>query len=1266
MPRHIEHTLTASPAVALLGGSELALAQFADGTRRAIWRGLAVNRWSASRTHADDILIRDLDHGRLWSASGQAYAAGRAQVVFGHGTARFAQDLEGVAAVLECAVLRDPPALVRHLTLSNAGTRPRRFELASAVELVIGPDGADAAHPAFSKMFVETEAIDGGRMLLACRRPRSGDEKPIRAAHGCRIDGGTLDAAGFETDRALLLGRCRTIADPRLFDEGVALAGSAGIVLDPVFCLRRRVTLAPGATLQATWLTLAGEERDALCSTLESVLARDGDEVLAASRTADDSAATTAYQTLAAPLLHPDFAWRGDPAALARGRGGAPALWAHAISGDRPIVLACVEGDAGAGLASELLAAQRWWLDRQLAADVVLIARPAGSGALKSLVAQDGPAKDAGAAAFVLDAGTLDTAAMDALSTAARVELDSRDGNLAAQCVRRTPKAEHVPAIVAVPKDSGPRGEPGASPVPALELDNGYGGFANDGREYVVRLDGDTATPAPWTNIVANPDFGFMATAEGGGHTWSINSQQNRITPWLNDAVTDPPTEVIYLRDADSGRVWTATAEPIRAGGTGVTRHGIGYTRFERSVDGIESSLLLFVPRHGSVKIARLALRNVSGRTRRVDVCAWFDLALGPAGRVDRANIVTSRDAASGALLAHNAWRATFGDRVVYCDLADAGFWTCDRRAFLGPAGDPAVPAALGSEGMPAGRCGIGVDPCFAIGRRVELAAGATGELVVLLGEAGSADDAIADVANWRAADLDAQLAEVTAFWNDTCGTLTIATPARGADLLVNHWLPWQVLSCRVWGRTAFYQSSGAYGFRDQLQDVMALCVSRPDIAREHLLRAAGRQFVAGDVQHWWLPPTGAGIRTRVVDDRLWLPCVVAHYIGVTGDAAVLDAEVPFLAGEPLRPDQTDNFFTPQPAQESGSLFEHCARAIDASLAVGPHGLPLFGTGDWNDGMNRVGKDGKGESVWMAWFLVTVIREFAVYADARDAARAQRWRTHAGRVVAAADAVAWNGDWWQRGWYDNGDTLGAKGDAACEIDSIAQSWSVFAGMPPQRTAAAMASVDRLLVDRDARLIALFEPPFDKGLRDPGYIKGYPPGLRENGGQYTHGVIWSAIAFAMQGDGDRAGELLALLDPVSHSDSRAGADRWKVEPYVSCADVYTAAGHVGRGGWTWYSGSAGWLYRAIVEWQLGLRVTGGNRLAIAPCLPRAWPGYRATLRYRGSRYAIEVDNAAGTGHGVTRVVVDGRGMDDPRAPVTLAGDGREHSIRVTLG
>jgi cyclic beta-1,2-glucan synthetase len=768
--------------------------------------------------------------------------------------------------------------------------------------------------------------------------------------------------------------------------------------------------------------------------------------------------------------------------------------------------------------------------------------------------------------------------------------------------------------------------------------------------------------------VIANPSFGFLVSESGSGFTWSLNSHENQLTPWSNDHVFDTAGEALYIRDEATGEVWSPTALPIRdEAASYLCRHGQGYTRFQHGSHGIQLDLIQFVPVEDPIKISRLAIQNDSGRLRRLSVTAYAEWVLGSSRPSAAPYIITEMDSASGALFARSAWNGDFGGRIAFADLAGRqSSFTADRTEFFGRNGGPERPAALETS-RPLGRkTGAALDPCAALQTVIELRPGARVEIIFFLGQTESKEKARDLLDRYRAADLNQVFRDVLHQWDDTLSAVQVNTPDQSMDVILNRWLLYQTLSSRVWARAAFYQLSGAYGFRDQLQDVMALTVSKRSVTREQVLRAAAHQFPEGDVQHWWHPPSGRGIRTRMSDDLLWLPYAVIHFIEATGDMTVLEEQVPFVEGDLLAEGQNESYFQPRISQNRATIFEHCARALDRSLAVGVHGLPLMGTGDWNDGMNRVGYLGKGESIWLGWFLHTVLWEFAKVADARgERERAERWRVHVSLLKAALEREGWDGEWYRRAYFDDGAPLGSAQNEECRIDSIAQSWGIISGAAePGRGARAMAAVDHQLIRSADGLILLLTPPFDKTIHDPGYIKGYVPGIRENGGQYTHASTWTAIAFAELGNGDKATELFRFMNPINRSNSRANVQRYKVEPYVVAGDIYAEPPHVGRGGWTWYTGSAGWLYRTGLEWILGFRVRG-MILNIDPCIPRNWSGYSIDFRYHSALYKIKVENPSNVSRGVALTEMDGKLL--PGAPtIPLADDGAVHTIRIVLG
>jgi cyclic beta-1,2-glucan synthetase len=1286
--RRLPSLLAGPPLTHLLSNGRYAVMLTTAGAGYSRWRDLAITRWREDATRDDwgsFVFLRDVQTGRVWSAAAQPLGSdAQSDVVFAEDHVEFTRRDVGLTTTTTVLVSGEHDGEVRRISVTNNGRRSRQVEVTSYAELVLTTQAADNAHPAFAKMFIQTQHRPEFGALIATRRRRSPDEPPIWAAHFAVVEGEVVGAPQYESDRASFLGRGGTIRQPAAMD-GRALSNAVGTVLDPIFSLRHRVAIRPGNVARIAFWTLVASSEAELLDLVDKHYDRnafDRAKTLAWTQaqvqlrhldvTADEAAD---FQRLAAPILYADVRFRASLDQIFRGAGSQSRLWPHGISGDLPIVLLRIDDIQDIDCVRQVLRAHEYWRMKRLAVDLVVVNERASSymqdlqvaieTAVRSSQSRphfgDEPARGS---VYALRADLINADATGLLLSAARLVLIARRGPIAGQLARVRQETDRSAFVGRKEPMSARRTIAPAQPRD-LEFFNGLGGFAKGGREYVTVLDGGRVTPAPWINIVANPAFGFQASAEGSGYTWAENSRENQLTPWSNDPVADYPGEAIYVRDEITGDLWSPTAQPIRGNERYVAHHGFGYCRFEHETNGIANDLLQYVPLSDPIKISRLTLRNLSGRPRSLSVTAYAEWVLGVSRETSGPRILTEVDPSTGALLARNPWSIAFSERVAFADLAGRQTsWTADRTEFLGRNGDPSSPAALIGRTPLSGATGAGRDPCVALQRVIELAAGQAVEVVVFFGQCATLEDVRALIVRYRAADLDTVLAEVTQRWEKLLCAVQVKTPDRAMDILLNGWLLYQTIACRILARSAFYQASGAYGFRDQLQDGMALSFADSEDTRRHILRAAARQFSDGDVQHWWLPQTGQGVRTRISDDRVWLTFATATYVGSSGNSAILDEMVPFIEGPPLRPAEHDAFFAPTIAAETASLWEHCARGLDQCLELtGKHGLPLIGAGDWNDGMNRVGEGGKGESVWLGWLLVRTIELFAPLSRGRDAERVARWRAHARLVREAIEREAWDGEWYRRASFDDGAWLGSKENNECRIDSIAQSWAVLSRAADEvRAATAMTSLDNYLIRGDARLALLLWPPFDGVDRDPGYISGYPPGLRENGSQYSHAGMWAIMAFAQLGSGEKAAALFALLNPINHARTPDEIERYKVEPYVVAADVYSVPPHVGRGGWTWYTGSAGWMYRAGVEGILGLR-REGDFFVVDPCIPSAWPGFEATIVVGQTRYDIRVENSGPSGRGVQRAWLDGTEADPVEEHFRFPLDGRQHGLLI---
>jgi cyclic beta-1,2-glucan synthetase len=974
------------------------------------------------------------------------------------------------------------------------------------------------------------------------------------------------------------------------------------------------------------------------------------------------------YEHMATSIIYPNANLRAEPGILRGNRRGQSGLWGQSISGDLPIVLLQIADPARIELVRQLVQAHAYWRLKGLAVDLVIWNedragyRQELQDQIMGLIASGSEASllDRPGGIFVRPAQQLSGEDRMVMQASARVILADNRGNLAEQISRRRAET-HAPRFEASQPRRVPPARPMAATPPALQLANPHGGFSADGREYVITLASGEATPAPWANVIANPHFGTVISESGSAYTWGENAHEFRLTPWHNDPVGDGSGEALYLRDEETGQVWSPTPLPTRGSGAYVTRHGFGYSVFEHVEDGIHSELWIYVALDASVKFSVLKLRNASGQPRRLSVTGYVEWLLGDLRERTSMHVVTESDPASGALFARNAYNTEFPNRVAFFDVDDpARGIDGDRREFIGRNGSTAAPAGLARAHL-SGRLGAGLDPCAALQMAVALEDGEQRQVIFRLGLGRDAADAAALVQRFRGSGTAARALEtVRAHWARTLGAVQVRTPEPALDVLANGWLLYQTIACRIWARSGYYQSGGAFGFRDQLQDSMATLHAAPELSRAQLLLCAAHQFPEGDVQHWWHPPLDRGVRTACSDDYLWLPLATSRYVLATADTGVLDERVGYIEGRPLHPGEESYYDLPQPSGLHETLYQHCVRAIEHSLPRGVHGLPLIGAGDWNDGMNRVGEAGRGESVWLGFFACEVLSRFADVARLHhDDAFALRCDGEVSQLRVALEQHAWDGAWYRRAYFDDGTPLGSSSNDECRIDSIAQSWSVLSGVaPPERRLQAMNSLDRHLVRRDAGLVQLLRPPFDKSALDPGYIKGYVPGVRENGGQYTHAAIWATMAFAELGDSARAWELLHMINPVNHGTDAASVDVYKVEPYVVSADVYAVPPHVGRGGWSWYTGSAGWMYRLIVESLLGLRLEAG-KLRFAPVLPIEWDGFSLDYRHRDTLYRINLrQSETGTAGAVW---LDGVLQADN--VIALVDDGQEHSVEV---
>ena len=1286
--RVFTHANTTIPEVHLLSNGRYHVMTTNSGGGYSRWHDLSVTRWREDTTldnWGSFIYLRDAESQRYWSAAHQPTLrqADSYEAVFSQARTEYRRRDQAIESHTEITISPEDDVEIRRVTLTNLSNRTRYIEVTSYQEIVLAPQNADLAHRSFSNLFVQTEILHDHQAILSTRRPRTKDERVPWMFHLIASPGVESNQPSYETDRTKFIGRGRSSVNPIMLDsqylqtksnliEQVSnqisgqffgkqaikntmhklqpLSNTDGSVLDPIAAIRRTVKVTTDETTKLQVITGVASSREAAIALIEKYGDRhfverafemawfQSQEVLRMLNATEADAQV--YGRLASSVIYCNALRRAAPGVIARNQLGQSGLWRFGISGDLPIVLIRIGDLSRVELVKQLLQAHIYWRMNGLIVDLVIINedfsgyRAALQDSIIGIINAGPEAQtiDKPGGVFIRRIEELSEEARVLLQSVARIVFTDSDESLIDQVEQRLTidktserMADNLEPMSEIANDVTIK-----QPERSLIFNNGLGGFTQDGREYVITLKAGQTTPAPWANVIASPHIGTVVSESGGAYTWVENAHEFRLTTWHNDPLSDVSAEAHFVRDDDTGAFWSPTPLPAstvaQQNSEYVCRHGFGYSVFEHHEFGISSELTTYVAMDTPVKLVTIKLKNTSSRTRQLSVMGFWELVMGEWRHTNLMHLVTEMDIQTGALLARNTFGLECANRIVFAHVSEKeNSFTGNRTEFIGRNSSLSSPAAMRRKRL-SGKVGAGLDPCAALQTQLTLSENQEKELVLIFGAAKSVDEIHGYVQQMGGvAGARQTLDKVHEYWNHTLSAVQVETPDAALNVLANGWLVYQTISCRLWGRSGYYQSGGAFGFRDQLQDTMALIHATPWLAREQIIRCAERQFPQGDVQHWWHPPNGQGVRTHFSDDYLWLVYATCRYVIATGDTAILVEQIHFLEGRSLNPSEEAYYDLPQRSNETANLYDHCVRSLKNGLKFGAHQLPLMGCGDWNDGMNLVGKDGKGESVWLAWFLVDNLIKFSkIASDKSDLKFAETCTTQAALIKGAIETNAWDGEWYKRAFFDDGTPLGSKDNTECQIDSISQSWAVISKSGDSaRARQAMASVNNRLVQRDAQLIKLLDPPFDQSDLEPGYIKGYVPGVRENGGQYTHAAIWATMAFAMQGDNERAWELFGMLNPINHSESLEQVNIYKVEPYVMSADVYVSAPHRGRGGWTWYTGAAGWMYRLTLETLLGITVED-NQLVIAPCVPASWQNYKIHYRYRDTIYHITIN------------------------------------------
>ncbi len=1283
------------PNVHLLSNGSYSVMVTDGGSGYSKKNDMAVARWRET-IHGSGlgffVYIQNINSNNVWSATFEPYnfEPEEYKVVFSPDKAEFIRKDGNIETHTQIVVSPEDNAEIRTITLTNNSPHSRVLEITSYLEVVLTQPDADLAHPAFSNLFVKTEYVQKYDCLLAIRRPRIAGKNPLFAVHSIVVEGETIGDLQYETDRARFIGRNRSLQNPVSMDVDQPLSNTVGAVLDPIMSLRRRVRIEPGHSVRISYvLATAGKRQEALKLADKY---RDPKSVERAFELAWNHSRIEAeyldisprdlevYLNMVPSILFPGPGRRKFEDFIIRNQKGQPSLWPFGISGDLPIVLVSINDKEQIDMVGRLLKAHEFWRLKDLKVDLIFLAEDKGGyvqplqdsirDAIFASHARDMLGRTSGV--YLLNANVMAEEEKILIYSAARIIIRGDGGPIEEQLAWKKQEIT-VPEIRKVVSADASRVSVGNNSRQTAQFEpsrlgffNGIGGFSQDGREYVIHLKDGQHTPAPWINVIANPRFGFNITEVGAGYTWAENSRENKLTPWYNDPVTDLPGEAIYLRDEQTGEYWNITPMPIREEEGYTIRHGKGYSVFEHISHGIEQVLTVYAALHDPVKICLVRLKNLTQVPVELSATYYMRPVLGVNEKVNAQYINTQSYGEREVLLIRNPYNQDFPGRIAFIETSEINrTFTGDGNEFIGINGSMERPAAMEREELSC-TVGAGLVPCAAMQIKVQLVPNEDKEIVFLMGQGRELAEVMSIVNKYNnVMAAKEEFAGIKAFWNERLGVIQVTTPDKTMDILLNSWLQYQVVACRIWSRAAFYQSGGAYGFRDQLQDVMAVTYTWPELTRRQILLHASHQFVEGDVQHWWHPGAGKGIRTRYSDDFLWLPYVTADYIECTNDWGILDEIVGFLEDDPLPVGEDERYSVPRISTEEDTVYSHCIRAIDNALKFGERGLPLMGSGDWNDGMNTVGNKGKGESVWLGWFLITVLQKFVPICMARDdRQKAKVYAVTAKNIAKHIEKNAWDGSWYRRAYFDDGTPLGSAENTECKIDSIAQSWSVISGMgKAQRAEEAMKAVDNYLVDREAGIIKLLSPPFGDGYLEPGYIKGYIAGVRENGGQYSHAAIWTILAFAKLGYGDKVGELFHLINPINHTRTSIDSMRYKVEPYVLAADVYAVDPNRGRGGWSWYTGAAGWMYRVGIEHILGIKKVG-TRLYFDPCIPKDWSEYQVQYYLSRTVYRISIQNPERVNKGVKKVIIDGK--ESAEGCISLINDEGEHSVEVIMG
>ena len=1244
-----------------------------------------INRFKKTDDYDQGIFfyIKDIETNDIWSATGEENCD-KCTIQFMPDKNQFEKTKNGIKTKLKITVDANEPVEIRRLKIKNDTEKEKIFEVTSYFEPVLSRKEQDYAHQAFNNLFLVYKYDEELDAIVVKRRARDiHQDKKVFLIAKMQTNCEKIGETEFEINKEKFIGR-NNLGLPIMIRNSNPLSKKDGLTTEGIIALKNTVKVQPGEEVFVDLLLSVEYDKQTAIDNIKKYnitenITREF-EIVKAKTEAEarylevKGKDIDIYQTIMSYVLFDNPLRQNQQ--LGYKVYEQKDLWKYGISGDLPIITVTIKYVNDLYVIKQVIKAYEYLKIKNIKVELVIINEENYSyenyirDEIESAILNSHLAymKNIYGGIFVLSKSEMDIQDVNLIKFVSTIVIDSHLGTL--ENIIQDMEEEVLDNYRIVEKSEIKTMEEDTtkdvdilSNTQNVKYYNEYGAFSEDGKEYIIRTNNDNKVPTTWSHIMANEKFGTVVTESNGGYTWYKNSRLNRVTSWNNSSSVNIPSEAIYLKDLDNGRIWSPTAMPKPDDKNYNAIFGFGYAKYIHSSDDILQELEVFVPQDESVKINILTLKNNAPKKKKVKIVYYLKPVLGEDEIKSDGYIKLQYEENANVLIAKNLYKTEEFENIVYVSSSEKiKSFTGNKKSFLGKGGIT-NPSGLHRMALDNDN-GLGKKTCMAIELEVEIESFSDKKISIVMG----ADDNIVNAKDIaykysKVQNCNMELSKTKNKWNELLGRVQINTPYESLNIMLNGWTMYQTIVSRLLGRSGFYQSGGAFGFRDQLQDAFATKYIDTQILYNQIIKHSKHQFIEGDVEHWWHEENNRGIRTKFSDDLLWLPFAVIQYISYTGDYNILKVKTPYLQGAELQQHEKEKYDKYLPGDVEETIYEHCKKAIDRACNFGENGLPKIGIGDWNDGFSNIGPEGKGESVWLGFFLYMILEGFVKISENKhDKKNATKYREIMDRLRNYLNNNGWDGRWYKRAFADNGDVYGSMENEECKIDSIAQSWSVISGVGEEnKKISAMESLEKHLVDTENGIIKLLDPPFYKGKLEPGYIKAYLPGVRENGGQYTHAAIWAIIAEAMLGKGDKAVELYRMITPIEHSRTKEAANKYKVEPYVIAADVYSYQNLAGCGGWTWYTGSSSWYYLAGIQYLLGLNINH-NIMTIRPCIPKEWEEYSIRFKFGESIYNIKVKNPNRKNTGVERVILDGTEIEKE---IKLDGSGKIFNIEVIM-